>query len=86
MRGLGLCILAWALSCAAQEPLEGTWVGQWVRNGSVVDLTMRFTRAASGYEGSFDSEGLPRMTTSALAITQRAADAAARPAWRGEST
>ncbi len=42
----------------SKTPLLGTWVGQWTREGSTVDVTMRFAKSEHGFEGSFDSEGL----------------------------
>ena len=42
----------------AKEPLEGAWLGHWVRDGSSLEVTMRFSKSESGYEGSFDSEAL----------------------------
>lgn len=47
-----------AQSTAAGTSPEGTWVGSWVRDGSTVDITMRFAKIRVGFEGSFDSEGL----------------------------
>jgi hypothetical protein len=43
---------------AQQKAPEGVWFGNWMREGSTVVITMRISRSASGYEGSFDSEGL----------------------------
>ncbi|MCX7172629.1 MAG: alpha/beta fold hydrolase [Proteobacteria bacterium] len=41
-----------------KSQLAGTWVGHWIREGATVDVTMRFSKAQHGFEGSFDSEGL----------------------------
>jgi pimeloyl-ACP methyl ester carboxylesterase len=43
---------------SAQSDPAGTWVGQWERDGSVLEVEVTFTRAASGLEGSFSSAGL----------------------------
>lgn len=43
---------------AAENSLQGTWVGQWTREGSTVDVTLHFLKTEKGYEGTFDSEGL----------------------------
>jgi alpha-beta hydrolase superfamily lysophospholipase len=42
----------------AQDPLAGTWVGEWVRDGSRADVTLHITRSGRGYQGNFDSETL----------------------------
>src|SRR5476649_2856951 len=47
-----------ATRCAAQDPLAGTWVGEWVRDGSRAEVTLHFTRSERGYQGRFDSETL----------------------------
>ena len=58
-------ILCWLVSlfavssaCATESSPEGTWRGEWEREGSKVDITMRVEKSAHGYEGSFDSDGL----------------------------
>jgi len=55
---LGLSAALGAMPSMAREPLEGTWRGKWVRDGSAADVTMRFSKSARGYEGNFDSETL----------------------------
>jgi dipeptidyl aminopeptidase/acylaminoacyl peptidase len=55
---LGALSLAFAALAFAQDPLAGAWKGHWIRKGTSVDITMRFTAGASGYTGSFDSDGL----------------------------
>lgn len=42
----------------AQAPLEGAWTGRWIRDGSALQVTMRFAKSDNGYVGSFDSEQL----------------------------
>jgi pimeloyl-ACP methyl ester carboxylesterase len=57
------CWVAFAAPIQAADhgqPL-GVWVGHWTREGSTVDVTMRFSKSQTGYEGSFDSEGLRAM-------------------------
>jgi len=55
------CLIPILLAClpvsAAEDP-AGTWIGQWERDGSVVDVEVTFERTASGYEGSFSSDQL----------------------------
>jgi dipeptidyl aminopeptidase/acylaminoacyl peptidase len=46
------------LPLAALQDLAGTWVGQWERDGSILEVQVTFSRTASGYEGSFTSEQL----------------------------
>jgi uncharacterized protein len=53
---LAACFLA-ASVYAPQGP-GGYWVGQWVRDGSVLAVEMTFSRTASGYTGSFSSSQL----------------------------
>lgn len=43
---------------ATETSPEGIWRGEWVREGSTVDITMRIGKSRNGYEGSFDSDGL----------------------------
>lgn len=44
---------------AMPEPeLEGYWSGVWIRDGSVLAVSLRFERTESGWEGSFDSNQL----------------------------
>jgi alpha-beta hydrolase superfamily lysophospholipase len=59
MAGLLACgLLLAAATTAAKEPLEGTWRGQWVRDGSALEVTLRFSKSERLWEGSFDSEAL----------------------------
>jgi dipeptidyl aminopeptidase/acylaminoacyl peptidase len=56
-------ILGWSTLLAgspsmAKEPLEGAWVGHWIRDGSSLEVTMHFAKSERGYEGSFDSDAL----------------------------
>lgn len=46
------------LPLAAQQNPAGTWLGQWEREGSTVEVAVTFARTASGLEGSFFSEQL----------------------------
>jgi alpha-beta hydrolase superfamily lysophospholipase len=39
-------------------PLAGHWQGQWVRDGSSLDVWVDFSRSDSGYVGSFGSDAL----------------------------
>jgi uncharacterized protein len=55
---LALGVALFATGSMAREPLEGTWLGQWVRDGSAAEVTLRFARSGGGYQGSFDSETL----------------------------
>jgi dienelactone hydrolase len=50
-----------ALQAADKGQPVGTWLGHWTRAGATVDVTMRFSKSPTGYEGSFDSEGLRAM-------------------------
>lgn len=50
--------IAASAQSTSKSPLLGTWVGRWTREGSTVDVTMRFSKSEHGFEGSFDSEGL----------------------------
>jgi uncharacterized protein len=50
-------LLAVAPAVADQGP-AGVWSGHWARDGSTLAVEMTFTRAASGYEGSFSSSQL----------------------------
>ena len=43
---------------AAQPGPEGTWTGQWVRDGSALTVETTFARTAAGYIGSFESSQL----------------------------
>jgi hypothetical protein len=44
---------------AVRSPgLAGHWRGQWLRDGAALDVWLDFTRADSGYSGSFGSDGL----------------------------
>jgi dienelactone hydrolase len=43
---------------SVQTPLEGDWVGHWVRDNSALEVTMSFSRNADAYSGSFGSERL----------------------------
>ena len=47
-----------ALPSHALDSLEGTWNGQWIRDGSVLEVSMRFSKTEGGYAGTFDSEQL----------------------------
>jgi len=47
-----------AASGDAQNAPEGTWVGEWVRDGSRLRVEMTFVRTAPGYGGSFSSSQL----------------------------
>src|SRR5262245_39329091 len=53
-------VVCWSLT--AQEPgpsaIEGRWVGQWVRDGEKLEVSMRFSRDRAGYTGSFSSDQL----------------------------
>ena len=49
---------AFALSARAATGPDGTWTGQWEREGSTLDVEMTFARNASGYTGSFSSAQL----------------------------
>jgi alpha-beta hydrolase superfamily lysophospholipase len=56
---------AWAVAAGmlitastAADPLPGHWKGQWVREGSALDVWIDFTRPDSAYAGSFGSEAL----------------------------
>src|SRR5262245_43617405 len=51
-------IAALALPLYAATGPEGTWTGQWERDGSTLDVEMTFSRDASGYAGSFSSAQL----------------------------
>jgi dipeptidyl aminopeptidase/acylaminoacyl peptidase len=53
-----LSTAAAAAAPAAHDPLEGTWVGEWVRDGSRADVTLHLARSGHGYQGKFDSEAL----------------------------
>lgn len=57
-----VAVLAIFWSLVAQEPgpsaIEGRWVGQWVRDGDKLEVSMRFSRDRSGYTGSFSSDQL----------------------------
>ena len=43
---------------AAQQDLAGTWIGQWERDGSILEVEVMFARTASGHEGAFSSAQL----------------------------
>lgn len=43
---------------AAQQDPSGTWVGQWERDGSILDVEVAFKQTDSGYSGTFSSEQL----------------------------
>lgn len=43
---------------ASQTGPEGTWTGQWVRDGSALTVETTFARTSSGYIGSFSSSQL----------------------------
>ena len=47
-----------ALPVAAQKGPAGTWIGQWERDGSVLEVEVVFVRTDSGYAGSFSSTQL----------------------------
>jgi hypothetical protein len=47
-----------ALPRAARQDPAGTWVGQWERDGSILEIEVVFTRADSGYAGNFSSKQL----------------------------
>jgi dipeptidyl aminopeptidase/acylaminoacyl peptidase len=56
-----LGLLAGSLSSparAAQPDPAGTWIGQWERDGSLLDVDVVFTRTDSGYLGRFSSRQL----------------------------
>ena len=64
MRCRVLLILAFLASSltgrprAAQQDPAGTWIGQWERDGSLLEVEVNFARTASGYEGAFSSAQL----------------------------
>jgi uncharacterized protein len=43
---------------AVQQDPAGTWIGQWERDGSILEVEVMFARTASGYEGAFSSAQL----------------------------
>lgn len=43
---------------AAQRDPAGTWIGQWERAGSILEVEVNFARTASGYEGTLSSAQL----------------------------
>ena len=43
---------------AAQQAPAGTWIGQWERDGSILEVEVMFARTASGYEGALSSAQL----------------------------
>jgi len=46
-------------TAAAQDPLAGTWLGQWSRAGDTMAITMRVQRDSTGrYAATFDSDRL----------------------------
>src|SRR5262245_29323081 len=51
------CLAAGLPVSAGQDP-AGRWVGQWERDGSVLEVEMTFERTAKGYEGAFSSDQL----------------------------
>ena len=53
-----VAIAAFALPVLAATGPEGTWTGQWERDGSTLDVEMSFSRDASGYTGTFSSAQL----------------------------
>ncbi len=53
-----ISLLAASYARAVEASPEGIWRGEWVRDGSTVDVTMRMAKSPHGYEGSFDSDGL----------------------------
>ena len=56
---LGL-LVGWptAQPLAVQQDFAGTWIGQWERDGSILEVEVTFARTASGYEGAFSSAQL----------------------------
>jgi pimeloyl-ACP methyl ester carboxylesterase len=56
--GAALLLSLLTSQARAEVPLEGVWVGQWVRDGAALAVSMNFARTADGYAGSFDSEQL----------------------------
>ena len=54
----GCIALLVALPSFALDSLEGPWTGQWIRDGAVLEVAMRFSRTEGGYAGAFDSEQL----------------------------
>src|SRR4030095_11912681 len=55
---LFVAIAALGLPVYAATGPDGTWTGQWERDGSTLDVEMTFARDASGYTGSFSSTQL----------------------------
>lgn len=47
-----------AAPLSAQKGPEGSWLGEWVRDGSVLPVEMTFVQTGSGYSGSFSSSQL----------------------------
>ena len=47
-----------ALPLVAQNDPAGTWIGQWEREGSILEVEVVFARTDSGYAGSFSSAQL----------------------------
>ena len=67
-RVIRLVALALAIGCGVVDPhgtvaaplpgLAGHWTGRWVRDGSVLDVGIDFTRDERGWHGRFSSDGL----------------------------
>jgi dienelactone hydrolase len=56
---LGLLMsLLTCLPLAALQAPAGTWIGQWERDGSILEVEVMFAPTASGYEGAFSSAQL----------------------------
>jgi len=51
-------LIASPVIATAEPELEGYWSGVWIRDGSALAVSLRFERAVSGWEGSFDSKQL----------------------------
>lgn len=68
-----LALAALAAGAHAAPPaatgLAGHWVGQWVRDGSALEVEVDFARTDSGYAGRFGSEALRVLDIPFRAVT-----------------
>lgn len=67
-------VLAALAACAHAAPpaatgLAGHWVGQWVRDGSALDVSVDFAHSDSGYAGRFGSDALRVLDIPFRAVT-----------------